>query len=597
MRLLTVVVAVSVAVGCADPDGSGAGLQEQDVVPAATGQPPPGHGGPNPGWGGAPPPGRGHGVPPGHLGDPGNPEWFHQDAPRIVSATASETHVTPGTVVSLQVEAIDPGGLPLHYAWSATQGNVTGPTRPLGNEVVWTAPFINSMVKVTVKVENSRHLPAFHDFVLHVVGDLGDVVYVSPGGSDSNSGSPSAPYATVQGAIDAAAAAGVGNVVLAAGTYQERLHLPSNINLWGQYDPATWSHQPSSATVIASPSSVAIEVADPPAAPRGPSPQSIVNRSPSGSIQGMIVTSSDAAIGHSSMVILFNNVSGTFVVQDNTLQAGAGGRGLSGPSALLQACGGGGGGGGNFTGPGAPGGTGCFGNLGAAPGVPGAAGGGNAGQGGDGGPGQSGAPGTVSPTQDEGQVVLFDWAAFGGANGGGGGGGSGGGGGGGGLICAGPLECAPTLGAAGGGGGRGGGGGGGGAGAGGSMAVLAIDSPGRVRVLNNTVFTAGGGAGGNGGNAAAGEGGALGGPAGAGCWAGICWAWGGGGSGGWGGNGGGGAGGAGGMSVGVAHHNLGTLTDVGNVYFLGPAGSGGAGGWPGGATGKVGIRAPRHPIP
>jgi hypothetical protein len=51
------------------------------------------------------------------------------------------------------------------------------------------------------------------------------------------------------------------------------------------------------------------------------------------------------------------------------------------------------------------------------------------------------------------------------------------------------------------------------------------------------------------------------------------------------------------MSVGILQHASPSLTDVGNVYYLGASGAGGTGGWPGVPSGQLGIRANTFVLP
>jgi hypothetical protein len=586
------------------PDGGGPLPDGGGPLPHGSGQPPPGHGGPNPGWGGALPPGWGHTTPPGQLGDAGTPTWHHKDAPTIISYSQSHTWVRPGDTVSFQIAATDPNGLPLTYSWWVTQGYLSVPTSPAGPEATWTAPFIDDQVTVTVRVENSFGLPDIHTFHVHTEVDLSTAVFVSPNGSDSNPGSTTAPYASVQQAINAAAAGSATHVVLAAGTYRETIRLPSHISLWGQYDPVTWSHTPTSASILDSPTRVGIFVSDiVPASLSASSPgaqfQCVQNSAGSGSIQGLLIASSHAGREQSSLAVLLNNVSGTFTVQNNLLQAGAGGHGLS-AGERGDVCGGPGGGWGR------PGAQGCSADTGAAGGAPGQGGSSWGEWGTRGGDGQDGVSGIIVPNQSEGQLSgsacggppSFNWQALGGTQGTGGSGGGGGGGGATGLCClpAWPPQCAPWPAGNGGHGGTGGRGGNGGSGAGGSFGIVILDSAGTVVARNNLIVTANGGTGGAGSSARLGTPG-QGGQPGAPCLAGSG---GNGGDGGRGGNGGGGSGGAGGMSVGILLHNSPNL-DVGvpvdtNVYTLAPAGAGGAGGWPA-PGGMPGILSSTYVLP
>ncbi|HYU08410.1 MAG TPA: DUF1565 domain-containing protein, partial [Gemmatimonadales bacterium] len=68
--------------------------------------------------------------------------------------------------------------------------------------------------------------------------------FVSPTGNDLNTGSNSAPFATIQRGIEAAAAPGTGGAVfVAGGAYPESLALRPKVGVYGAYDAASWQRR------------------------------------------------------------------------------------------------------------------------------------------------------------------------------------------------------------------------------------------------------------------------------------------------------------------------------------------------------------------
>ncbi len=81
--------------------------------------------------------------------------------------------------------------------------------------------------------------------------NLGAAYFVSPDGSDANSGSMNAPFQTIGKGIAAAAADSARpNVVVANGIYAESVALANGVSLYGQFQAGSWSRDRTAYTII-----------------------------------------------------------------------------------------------------------------------------------------------------------------------------------------------------------------------------------------------------------------------------------------------------------------------------------------------------------
>jgi len=433
---------------------------------------------------------------------------------------------------------------------------------------------------------------------------LDGVLWVSPTGSDSNTGTQAQPLRTVSAAVAKAALTSPAFAVdVAAGTYNEGagVTVPGNMTIEGGFDPSTWQHSGTEkSTITGAPQAVYAS---------GAPGVLLEDLTLQGSAGGGGQSSYGLrAVNNSSVTLDFVTVSagnalpgpsGSWGNQGASGQGGAfGGNAQSsggctssfGPGGIggsYVTIGGNGGAGGCSGGNGAPGAPGATATGGASGGVGGSGGAGDnqplatGGHGGTGAVGANGLPGAggVATLADAGST----WAGgsgTGGTAGQNGGGGGGGGGGGALTTCTlGGIICTFNGGAGGGGGGGGGGAGGpGGSGGygGGSFGIYLWNST--VSVRDYSTITAGnGGAGGTGGNGGSGGAGGFGNIGGSGING--SGTGGQGGSGGNGGFGGAGGGGTGGPSIGVFRGGSSTATtDASDTITFGTAGQGGAGG-------------------
>lgn len=432
------------------------------------------------------------------------------------------------------------------------------------------------------------------------------IIYVSATtGSSTNPGTAAAPLSTITAGIAAAnALPSKGSVVVATGTYVETPTFAASIDVYGGFDPNTWTPVAGARSLIqcaasgvvfnggARPTTFAnLDVT--PAAMTGAGNSSVAARlfgtsnqttflncrfAPSNGVAGSAGTNGTAGANG-------GNGNPGFVSSGGTPATGAGGLG-------------GGGSVGNGGTNGMNGSAGAAGGLGGNAGANGTcgsvvAGGGFAGASGQAGTGGgSGNGGAAVPTLSN---ALVFTAAAGTAGVAGASGGGGGGGGAGGTYFQTSLFCGTVLGGGGGSGGAAGLGGTGGSGGGGGGSSIGLAIFGGIVQIQNCVFVIGnGGQGGTGGSGGAGGNGGTGG-AGAAASNSNGGTGGAGGAGGAGGKGGPGGGGGGGAALGVAARSAYVIISNPNLS-LGAPGVGGAGGTtvglpqaPAGATGAAGL--------
>ncbi len=437
---------------------------------------------------------------------------------------------------------------------------------------------------------------------LHVDFNIIDGVYVSLTGDDSKPGTPFSPLRTIIAGIQKTQSYSLNRVYVSDGTYAEHVQLVAGINLYGGYQPVTWTRNPTAYTTrilfdetalrgdnIAGSTTIDGFTIEGAASQSTESTYAMYLKDCSNiQVSDCIIRSGNGKDGYT---MFYNPVPGPW-----GMDGGAGGYGkIEGGSAPAPGSGGGysgfSGGAGGAPGLGtAAGNSGANGSgIGYGAGGAGGAGGGTASSGQNGGNGSMGTFGSNGTGGNGfGSVVAggyYEVALPGGFGDRGTAGGCGGGGGGQG---GGTVSSVNYWGGAGGGGGQGGGGGEGGAGGGsgyGSFAVWLVNSA--VNLQNCQIITGTGGDGGNGVEGAEGGPGGSGGQGGLGpdMGSGRVGHGGNGGNGGDGGYGGNGGGGGGGPSIGIVKASGSTVTKTSVTFSIG---GGGTGGVPGGSYGNYG---------
>ncbi len=441
-------------------------------------------------------------------------------------------------------------------------------------------------------------------------GNASQAIFVATTGSDLNSGTKTSPKKTISAAITSAVSTSKTQVLISAGTYNEKITLSNGISLYGGYNSATnWSRSPSNVVTVNSTFTSGGRAFG----------MEANNISTATTVEYLtIVTANNTNAGGNNYGVYCNNAT-ALTIRNCSITASSGGNGTAGisgtnggsgtngASGAAGSCdgdgagaaggsggtspcnrtGGAGGAGGSTTGA-STGTAGINGSVGS-----GSTAGGNGGAAGDpGGSGTTGLNGVAGSNGgngaggNSGTITANHWLTAPGSNGTAGGNGAGGGGGGGGGAQSGGIFINSGFGNGGGGGGAGGCGatsGTSGTGGGGSFGVFLLNSTGAT-LLNNTIISGNGGNGGSAGNGASGGTGGNGGAGGQTCISEVG-AGGNGGTGGTGGNSGAGGGGAGGPSFGV-YRSSSTITLTGNTILFGTGGTGGTSVGNAGTTGQ-----------
>ncbi len=500
--------------------------------------------------------------------------------------------VTKGQSVTLDGSgSSDPNSASLTYQWTQVSGPSVG--NLTGMQPSFTAPDEVTSIVFNLVVNNGVVSSDPDRVVVFIAEDGSNAYFVSKNGNDANSGSLSAPKATIQNAISAATAS-KGDVYVAAGTYSESPVLADGVSLYGAFSATDWTRDFAADETIIDGGTYAI---------KGTSVTQLT-------IEGFTIRSANATgISNSSVAISLSASTGVTINQ-NQIEVGNGSDGQNGSNASDRtghAANGGGGSNAYFAltcsvSGGGSGGNVSYGRDGGHGGNAGGAGGGTNGSAGQNSGGYGGAAGGFGATGHVGGTGNpggpggngagglsfgtvsgnFYYAANGsyGGNGGYGWGGGGGGGGGAGAACC----------AAGGGGGAGGlygVGGSYGTGGGASIAIL-LSNGSNVTVTNNTITTGNGGNGAFGGKGGVGQDGGSGGSGGSGNINGA--SGGNGGHGGKGGTGGYGGCGGGGPSIAILQSASNSTRDN-NAITLGNPGTGGVRSDNGGNAGEDGDRA------
>src|SRR3989454_12400660 len=165
----------------------------------------------------------------------GEPSAPSQQAPPVGSAGADQD-VNRGELVTLHGSATAPGSAALTYTWTQVSGPSVGALS--GATPSFTAP--NDVVTLAFDLVASDGLDQSPPdrVVVRVLEDKAHALWVAPGGDDANLGTLAAPTQTIQAAIDAATAGGLGADRHAApGTPPRRLALRPTLRAYAPHPP------------------------------------------------------------------------------------------------------------------------------------------------------------------------------------------------------------------------------------------------------------------------------------------------------------------------------------------------------------------------
>src|SRR2546427_8603824 len=242
----------------------------------------------------------------------GEPSAPSQQAPPVGSAGADQD-VNRGELVTLHGSATAPGSAALTYTWTQVSGPSVGALS--GATPSFTAP--NDVVTLAFDLVASDGLDQSPPdrVVVRVLEDQAHGLWVAPGGDDANLGTLAAPKQTIQAAIDAANAGGLGaDVYAAAGTSSGSLTLRPNVSVYGGYSPTTFLRDVAGNATVISGGTTAVT---------GTSANALT-------LDGLTIRSADAtAAGGSSIAILLDN-SANLVLSRNAIVAGGGADGAGG---------------------------------------------------------------------------------------------------------------------------------------------------------------------------------------------------------------------------------------------------------------------------
>src|SRR6267143_150694 len=243
--------------------------------------------------------------------------WVFTTNTLPVASAGADQEVNRAEMVTLHGSGTDTDGQTLTVIWTQvfgpSVGVLSGPTPS------FTAP--NDIVTLAFDLVTSDGLDqsAPAHVVIRVLEDKAHVLWVAPTGDDANPGTRAAPKHSIQAAIDAANAGGLGaDVYVASGTYAGSLTLRANVSVYGGFSPTTFLRDAAANPTVVDGSTTAVS---------GQAANALT-------VDGLTIRSADAApAGESSIALLLNN-SGSVVVSRNTITAGAGAGGAPGSSGV-----------------------------------------------------------------------------------------------------------------------------------------------------------------------------------------------------------------------------------------------------------------------
>jgi len=131
-----------------------------------------------------------------------------------VGSAGADQDVNRGELVTLHGSATAPGSGALTYTWTQVSGPSVGALS--GATPTFTAPNDVVTLAFDLVVSDGRDQSAPSRVVIWVLEDKAHALWVAPTGNDADAGTRAAPKRTIQAAIEAADAGGLGADVYAA---------------------------------------------------------------------------------------------------------------------------------------------------------------------------------------------------------------------------------------------------------------------------------------------------------------------------------------------------------------------------------------------
>jgi hypothetical protein len=169
--------------------------------------------------------------------------WRFTTPPLPEANAGDDVAATRGKRVTLDGSASTNPGNSRVYSWSWRQVPKSTVTLNDANTAApsFIAPGVVSTMKFELVVTNNTGRSAPDTVVVRVFEHGGRTHFVSTRGDDNNPGTLISPKRTIQAAINAADAAGVGgDVYVAEGEYTQLIDLKAGVSVYGGYDESTW---------------------------------------------------------------------------------------------------------------------------------------------------------------------------------------------------------------------------------------------------------------------------------------------------------------------------------------------------------------------